>query len=75
MEKSERPRDNFYLPLGGKCQGDALHIPVDGWVKFCDVDPSFLNGRVFVHDSVNDALTNYLKKLGADGHFFLGDGV
>ncbi len=75
MEKSERPRDNFCLPLSGKCKGDALHIPADGRVEFCDVDPCFLNGRVFVHDSVNDALTNDLKKLGAYGHFFLGDGV
>ena len=75
MEKSERPRDNFRLSLCGKCQGDSLHIPVDGWVEFCDVDPRFLNRRVFVHDSVNDALTNDFKELGADGHFFFGDGV
>lgn len=30
---------------------------------------------MFVHDSVDDALTNDFKELGANGHFFLGDGV
>lgn len=69
------PRDKFRLAFGGEGEGYALHVAVDWRVELCDVDPSFLDHGVFVHDSVYNALANDFEKLGAKGHFFFGDGI